>query len=180
MKATQDRKALVLSGGGARASYQVGALRAIAQMLPKDAANPFNIIAGTSAGALNAASLASHAQRLRTGVRTLEYVWRNIDSSQVYHVDSGLISSASQWVFSFLANRGKGTQTSLLDNSPLENLLSSVIKFDRIQRNIDNGHLGALAVTASGYTSGESVSFYQGAAEKSNWHRPHRVGIRTD
>lgn len=180
MKVMQDRKGLVLSGGGSRASYQVGALRAIAQLLPKDAANPFNVIAGTSAGALNAASLATHAQRLRTGVRTLEYVWRNIDSSQVYRLDSGLITSASQWVFSFLANRGKGTQTSLLDNAPLENLLSSVIKFDRIQRNINSGHLDALAVTASGYTSGESVSFFQGSTDKSSWHRPHRVGIRTE
>jgi len=179
MKAMQDRKGLVLSGGGARASYQVGALRAIAQLLPKDSPNPFQIIAGTSAGALNAASIASHAQRLRTAVRTLEYVWRNIDSSQVYRLDSGLITSASQWVFSFLANRGKGTQTSLLDNTPLEHLLNSVIKCDRIQRNIDNGHLEALAVTTSGYTSGESVSFFQAEADRANWRRPHRVGIRT-
>lgn len=179
MKAMQDRKGLVLSGGGARASYQVGALRAIAQLLPKDSPNPFQIIAGTSAGALNAASLASHAQRMRTAVRTLEYIWRNIDSSQIYRLDSGLITSASQWVFSFLANRGKGTQTSLLDNTPLEHLLNSVIKFDRIQRGIDNGHLEALAVTTSGYTSGESVSFFQAGADRNNWRRPHRVGIRT-
>lgn len=179
MKAMQDRKGLVLSGGGARAAYQVGALRAIAQLLPKDSPNPFQIIAGTSAGALNAASLASHAQRMRTAVRTLEYIWRNIDSSQIYRLDSGLITSASQWVFSFLANRGKGTQTSLLDNTPLEHLLNSVIKFERIQRNIDNGHLQALAVTTSGYTSGESVSFFQAEEDRDNWRRPHRVGIRT-
>src|SRR5690606_23533192 len=121
MKTAQDRKGLVLSGGGARAAYQVGALRAIAQLLPEDAANPFHIIAGTPAGALNAASIASHAANLRSAVRTLEQVWSNLDSSQVYRQDSRLITSASQWVFSFLANRGKETQTSLLDNSPLEN-----------------------------------------------------------
>lgn len=176
----QEKKALVLSGGGARASYQVGVLRAIANLLPKDASNPFQIITGTSAGALNAASLATHAQRLRTGVRTLEYIWGNIDSSQIYKLDStSLISSASNWVFSFLANRRHNTPTSLLDNEPLETLLAKVIKFDRIQRSIDAGYLQALAITASGYTSGESVSFFQGATEIDNWQRSHRVGLRT-
>src|SRR5690606_18207095 len=84
------------------------------------------------------------------------------------------------WVFSFLANRGKETQTSLLDNSPLENLLSNVIKFENIQSNINSGYLDALAVTASGYSSGESVSFFQGTADKRNWRRPQRIGIRTE
>ncbi len=101
-----EKRALLLSGGGARAAYQVGVLRAIANILPHDASNPFQIITGASAGALNAASIAIHAPRLRTGVRTLEHVWGNI-------------SSASQWVFSFLASRRRDTPASLLDNSPL-------------------------------------------------------------
>ncbi len=180
MSHPQEKKALALSGGGARASYQVGALRAIANFLPKDSPNPFQIITGTSAGALNAASIATHAQRLRTGVRTLEYVWGNINSSQIYKLDStSLISSASNWVFSFLANRRRNTPTSLLDNAPLETLLAKVIKFDRIQRGIDAGYLDALAITASGYTSGESVSFFAGAQGIENWQRSHRVGLRT-
>src|SRR5690554_3636571 len=74
--------ALVLSGGGARAAYQVGALRGISSVLGKDHPNPFGIIAGTSAGALNAAGIATHAHRFRTGIRMLEYVWRNISSDQ--------------------------------------------------------------------------------------------------
>lgn len=181
MSNPQEKKALVLSGGGARASYQVGVLRAIANLLPKDSPNPFQIITGTSAGGLNAASLATHAQRLRTGVRTLEYVWGNIDSSQIYKLDStSMISNASNWVFSFLANRRRNTPTSLLDNEPLEALLAKVIKFGRIQRSIDAGYLEALAITASGYTSGESVSFFQGASEIENWQRSHRVGLRTE
>ncbi|MDP1930093.1 MAG: patatin-like phospholipase family protein [Gammaproteobacteria bacterium] len=177
----QNKRALVLSGGGARASYQVGVLRAVANLLPRDTHNPFPIITGTSAGALNAASLATHAQRLRTGVRTLEYVWQNISSSQVYRLDSsGLIGNASNWVFSFLANRRRDTPTSLLNNEPLEQLLGKVIKFDRIQRSIDAGFMDALAITASGYTSGESVSFFQAIADIENWQRPHRVGVRTE
>lgn len=176
-----DKRALVLSGGGARASYQVGVMRAVANLLPRDTPNPFPIITGASAGALNAASLATHAQRLRTGVRTLEYVWQNITSSQVYRLDSsGLITNASNWVFSFLANRRRDTPTSLLNNEPLEQLLTKVIKFERIQRGIDAGFIDALAITASGYTSGESVSFFQGIPDLTTWQRPHRVGVRTE
>lgn len=174
------KKALVLSGGGARGAYQVGVLRAIANLLPHQSPNPFQIITGASAGSLNAAAVASSAQRLRTGVRALEYVWKNISSEQVYRLDSsGLISNASNWVFSFLSNRRRNTPTSLLDNAPLEALLEKVIKFDRVTRNIERGFIQALAVTASGYSSGESVSFYQGVAGLKNWEHPHRIGIRT-
>ncbi len=176
----QLKTALVLSGGGARAAYQVGVLRAIANLLPKDAANPFQIISGTSAGALNAVSLATHAQRMRTGVRTLEYIWRNIESKQVYRLDSaGLISSASNWVFSFMASRRRNTPVSLLNNEPLESLLGKVLRLERLQENIKAGLLDAISVTASGYTSGESVSFFEAVPSIGNWQRPHRVGIRT-
>jgi len=64
-----------MSGGGARAAYQVGVLRAIAAMLPRGAANPFAIICGTSAGAINATSLASNADRFAAGVALLVKVW---------------------------------------------------------------------------------------------------------
>lgn len=180
MEPKVGKRALVLSGGGARASYQVGVLRAIANLLPKDSANPFPIITGASAGALNAASLATHAQRLRTGVRTLEYAWKNIRSDQVYRLESSaIISNASQWVFSFLAHRPRETQTSLLNNAPLESLLDKLIKFERIEKGINAGFLEALAITTSGYTSGESVSFFQGNDTMLNWERPHRRGIKT-
>jgi NTE family protein len=173
--------ALVLSGGGARAAYQVGALRGIATVLGKDEPNPFQIISGTSAGALNAVGIATHAARFRTGIHMLEYVWRNISSQQVYRMDSaGLLSSASNWVFSFLANRDRRTPASLLDNSPLEELLMNVLRLERVNENIDAGHLSSLVVTASGYNSGESVSFFQTNKEIANWHRPHRLGIRTE
>src|SRR5690554_1778045 len=173
--------ALVLSGGGARAAYQVGALRGISSVLGKDHPNPFGIIAGTSAGALNAAGIATHAHRFRTGIRMLEYVWRNISSDQVYQLDSsGLISSASNWVFSFMANRQRRTPTSLLDNTPLEELLMGVLRLERIQTNMQAGFLDSLIVTASGYTSGDSISFFESVKDVANWHRPHRIGIRTD
>ncbi|MEX1197109.1 MAG: patatin-like phospholipase family protein [Pseudohongiellaceae bacterium] len=175
------RFGLVLSGGGARAAYQVGVMRGISMVLPKDAPNPFHIIAGTSAGALNAASLATHAHRLRTGIRTLEYIWKNIDSSQVYRVDArGLLGSAANWAFSFLGNRRSSNPVSLLDNSPLEELLNNVLRMERLQEHMAAGHLETISITASAYYSGNSVSFFQSRHEIEDWYRPHRVGFNTD
>lgn len=171
---------LILSGGGARAAYQIGVLRAIANILPKNAANPFHVISGTSAGALNAASLATHAHRLRTGVRTLEHVWKNLSSSQVYGLQSGsLLTSASGVLLSLLSGKVGENSVALLNNEPLTKLLSRVIKFNRIQRNIDLGLLDALSITASSYGTGESVSFYQAMRGIHDWQGPHRIGRRT-
>ena len=175
----EQRIGLILSGGGARAAYQIGVLRAVANILPKHAPNPFHVISGTSAGALNAVSIATHAQRLRTGVRTLEYIWKNISSDQIYDPHSGnLLSSASGVLLSMLGSKPNGNQVALLNNEPLAGLLSRVIKFDRIQRNIDAGLIDAVSVTASAYSSGESVSFYQAVKGIKDWQGPHRIGIR--
>ena len=171
---------LILSGGGARAAYQVGVLRAIANILPRQAVNPFQVISGTSAGALNAVSLATHAQRLRTGVRTLEYVWQNLRSDQVYRLDSGgMLRSASGWMLALVGRRPTEAPVALLNNAPLRELLARTIRLDRIQHNIDTGLLDAVSVTASSYSSGESVSFYQAVKGIDNWEGPHRIGIRS-
>lgn len=172
---------LILSGGGARAAYQIGVLRAIATILPKHAANPFDIISGTSAGALNAVSLATHAQRLRTGVRTLEYIWTNLSSDQIYDTSStNLLGSVSSIIMPRLGNRNGNGSVALLNNAPLGVLLNRVLKFERIQRNIDRGLLDAVSVTASAYSTGESVSFYQGVKGLNDWEGPHRIGRRAD
>ncbi|MDP6537413.1 MAG: patatin-like phospholipase family protein [Gammaproteobacteria bacterium] len=173
---------LILSGGGSRAAYQIGVLRVVANILPKHYSNPFDVISGTSAGALNAASLATHAQRLRTGVRTLEYIWKNISSEQIYDPQSGnLLSSASSVLLTMLGSKSNGgSRVALLNNSPLGDLLRRVIKFERIQRNIDIGLLDAVSVTASAYSTGESVSFYQAVRGIEDWQGPHRIGIRTE
>lgn len=177
----QHKIGLILSGGGARAAYQVGVLRAIANILPRESANPFQVISGTSAGALNAVSLATYAQRMRTGVRALEHVWKNLSSEKVYRLDSaGIIGSASNWILAMVTNRATETPVSLLNNAPLGALLGRVIKFNRIQHNIDVGLLDAVAVTASSYTSGESVSFYQAVKGIEDWRGPHRKGVRSE
>lgn len=175
-----DRIGLLLSGGGARAAYQVGVLSAIAELLPADASNPFHIISGTSAGALNAASLACHAQRLRTAVKLLEHLWKNISSDQIYTPQSGkLLGSASILLLSSMRNKGADVPRSLLDNSPLFELLQRVLKLNKIQRNIDRGLLDALSITTSAYNTGESVSFYQGMKGLADWEGPHRIGRRS-
>lgn len=173
---------LILSGGGARAAYQVGVLRAIAKMLPEERHTPFPIICGTSAGAINAATIATHSDRFRTGVCRLEYVWKNLNVGDIYYSDTfAILKKAGHWLLSFLVGgMGKRNPQSLLDNAPLEQLLSKMLNFDEIQRGIDKGSLEALSITVSGYGSGQSVSFFQGQSDLQPWSRAHRVGARAD
>ncbi|MFT4862160.1 MAG: NTE family protein [Pseudohongiellaceae bacterium] len=170
---------LILSGGGSRAAYQVGVLRAVANILPKGSKNPFQIIAGTSAGALNAVAIATQAQRLRTGVRLLEHIWMNISSDQVYTPYAGnLITSATGIMWSVFNGTKPGSAVALLNNDPLRQLLQRVIRFERIRRNINQGNLDAISVTASSYATGESVSFFEAMAGITQWSGAHKIGLR--
>ncbi|HEY5622900.1 MAG TPA: patatin-like phospholipase family protein, partial [Gammaproteobacteria bacterium] len=172
------RKALILPGAGARGAYQVGALKAIAEMLPDNEPNPFGVISGTSAGAINSAVLASRASHFATAVAEMDYVWSNFEASQVYRTDSWTMLKTSLHWFSALMFRGMGSRNPrfLLDSSPLRELLTANIKFSNIQRSIDRGHLDALAITASAYTSARSVTFFQGREEMRPWARVRRIG----
>lgn len=170
---------LIMTGGGARAAYQVGVLRALEDMLPKDTPNPFPIICGTSAGAINAAVLATDAHNFSRGVRRLTAVWKNFHVDQVYRADvAGALGNSARWLLSNLSG-GRLTRgaISLLDNSPLAELLDRHVDFPAIGRNIEAGHLDAFAVTCSGYTSGQSVTFYQGHASLAGWERARRIGV---
>jgi NTE family protein len=171
-----------MSGGGARAAYQVGVLRAIAAMLPPGAANPFAIICGTSAGAINAASLASNADRFDAGVARLARVWGNLHVSSVYRTDlSSLARSLYRCLVALLGKREHQSRPlSLLDCGPLGSLLCRMIDFRRIQRVIAAGHLNALSVTASSYATGDSVTFFQSDGSHKPWRRAHRVGRPAD
>ena len=175
----EARVGLVLTGGGARAAYQVGVLRAIAEMLPQDAACPFPIICGTSAGAINATVLAANAGNFRRGVRQLMTVWKNFHVDQVYRADPlGVIHNSSKWIAAALTGGlGRRTPISLLDNSPLASLLSTRLNFGDVQESIARGNLYAFSITCSGYTSGQSVTFFQGAPGLEPWHRARRIGI---
>lgn len=172
---------LILSGGGARAAYQVGVLKAIHKILPKDSVNPYDIIAGTSAGAINGVALASYAENHRIGIRHLERIWNSFTPDQIYRTDfKGITSSLWKLLRTTLIGRKyKHDKVSLLDNSPLRTLLGKVIQFDNIQKAIDNGALYAMSVTGSGLESGESVSFFQGHYSIVNWQRHRRIGYRS-
>lgn len=176
------RIGLILSGGGARAAYQVGVLKAIAQMLPKGASNPFPIICGTSAGAINAAVLAIYATRFQEGVKRLGLVWKNFRVHQVFRADAvGVLKSGLHWFTAMLLGGiGEYNPTSLLDRAPLRRLLERYVPCEEIQQSIDAGAIRAVSITASGYTSGKSVSFYQGVVSLLPWDRARRVGAPSE
>ena len=169
---------LVLPGGGARAAYQVGVLKGLAEMLPQDVPLPFRVISGTSAGAINAALLACHAQDFRHGVAYLDHVWREISSEKVFKIGAwNALKTSVNWLTTLLAGgMDRHKPLSLLDNAPLREMLREHIPFDRLEEGIDAGALDALAITASGYTSARSISFYQGKRGLSPWHRTRRLG----
>ncbi len=178
---SSSRVGLVLTGGGARAAYQVGVLQAISAMLPEGTRNPFPVICGTSAGAFNAASLALSARNFHEGVRQLSAVWENSHVNQAYRSDPiGLFGNAARWLASLLlGGLGKRNAVSMLDNSPLAELLERSLPLHGIQRSIETGALYALGITAWGYTSGQSVTFFQGADSIVPWKRERRIGIAT-
>ena len=175
----QPRIGLVLSGGGARAAYQVGVLRAISSMLPANAPSPFQVICGTSAGAINATVMAANAGNFHQGVRMLMTVWKNFHVHHVYRSDPlGVLHNSGKWLAATLTGGlGRETPISLLDNAPLDQLLRTRLDFSTIQTSIDSGALHAFSITCSGYTSGQSVTFYQARSNVQPWQRARRIGI---
>lgn len=181
-RANDIRTALVLPGGGARGAFQVGVLKAMAELLPRDSANPFSIISGTSAGAVNSVVLASRAQHLRSAVAELEQVWGHFRCHHVYKTDHlTMLKSSLHWLVSIvLGGWLVGAPKSLLDNAPLRSLLSRNVHFPRIRDAIQGGYLDAVAVTAAGYASARSTSFFEAVEAQPSWQRTRRMGQRTD
>lgn len=174
-------RALVLSGGGARAAYQVGVLQGLADLLPSSIENPFPIICGTSAGAINAVALAASNAPFKQAVGGLASMWRNLQVGDVYRHGWFDIAKGLGLLGVSLLNQGVGRQRplSLLDNSPLWNLLGDKIHFQNIQQSINSGRLRAIAVSAMGYSSGHTVSFFQGHPSIEGWNRYRRGGVAT-
>ncbi|AVJ31158.1 Patatin [Achromobacter spanius] len=178
-----------MTGGGARAAYQVGVLSAIMELLDPDwhsrFQNPFDIICGTSAGAINAAALACRADRPHLGVRRIRRLWSSLNTDMIYRADApGLIRTGVRWLgllslgwmYSGLTRK---RPHSLLDNTPMQGLLERVLDFGNLRSNLESGSLSALAITASGYTSGEHLTFYQAHTPIEPWHRYLRLAIPT-
>ncbi len=174
------RIAILMMGGGARAAYQVGVLKAIGRMLPAGAPTPFRIICGTSAGAINAASLATVADDYKKAVRRLDAVWRNFHVNQIFRSDAlGITKTGLHWLLTMmLGGYMQRGPVYLLDRQPLNRLLKRYIRMENIEDMVERGILHAFSITASGYNSGQSVTFYQAAPEVEPWRRVRRVGSR--
>jgi NTE family protein len=182
------KTALFLAGGGARAAYQVGVLQAIFSLLSEYGwparQNPFEIVCGTSAGALNATAFACRADNFEESVTHLLHIWRELEVEQVYRADSiGVLRSGARWLsllsFGWLLRKWR-TQppNSLLDNSPLVGLLHKMLDLPRLDQALASGVLDALAVSASSYTAGRHVTFYQSARAIPSWHRAQRMSVQ--
>jgi len=175
---TGTRKALILPGAGARGAYQVGVLKAVAELVEPRSPCPFAVLSGTSAGAINAAVLASRASDFRSAVRDMEQVWSDFSVDQVFRADAlSMLKSSLHWLFAIVfGGLGKRNPVSLLDSSPLRELLSKSVHPDRIARNLRSGRIDALAVTASAYSSAQSVTFFQSGRSAEPWARKRRTG----
>ena len=183
----ERKTGLILSGGGARAAYQAGVLQAIFRILVEAgwpaARNPFSIVCGTSAGALNAAGLACRADDFGDAVEQLVDVWEGISVGQVYRADSlGVLRSGARWLsllsFGWMLRQWHAAPpASLLDNTPLAGLLHRMLDLPRLDAALAGGSLDALAVTASSYSGGQHVTFYQSAREIAPWRRHQRIAL---
>ena len=177
--ATQSDFALVLSGGGARAAYQVGFLRALARRFPD--LSP-RIITGVSAGAVNAAYIANHFETFAEKIESLRTLWATLQMEDVYRVASGdLGRNVLRWGMRLLSGGSRTTPRprSLVDTQPFRDLLMRVLDaapdgtLTGIDENLRAGRLKAIAITTSSYTTGQSITWVQGEAID-QWERSHR------
>ena len=173
----QDRLGLVLQGGGARGAYQVGALKAIAEIWGRRR-SPFPIVSGASVGAINAAPLAASSSDFQQGVARLEALWRQLRCDSIYETrPAAIAASSARWLWSILfGGLGLGDPCALLDSRPLGALLTDSFRRDGIARSIRRGALDALCITASSYTGGEAVTFVEARGGIEPWQRVRRRG----
>ncbi|HET6331022.1 MAG TPA: patatin-like phospholipase family protein [Holophagaceae bacterium] len=175
--ATPRFNGLILPGGGARAAYQVGVLQALAETLPPSVKMPFPVISGVSAGAINAAKLATHGEDFREGVARLADLWGNLKVDRIYRTDlRTVLGDSLRWVSGLGRGLDRAGVRSILNNQPLRELLEDELDFDAVQRAIEAGSLRGLAVTAAGFTSAESVTYFQASADCAGWRRTRREG----
>jgi len=180
-----QRTGLILMGGGARAAYQAGVLDAIWRILRDDGwpttSNPFQVICGTSAGAITAATLACRADRIDEAIGTVLETWAQVRAGDVYRVDvPGALANAIHWLTALgLGWLVRTRPRSLFDNRPLTDLLARLIDPACLARSLESGALHAFAVTASSYTSGQHVTYYQTTTPIAPWSRTQRLACPT-
>ena len=174
---------LVITGGGARGAYQAGVLKRIGELKRvQEGGNPFPVIAGASAGAVNGCALAAGCDNFAATTKLLANLWASLRPSDIFHCDfASQAHNSITWILdlSFGAILGGGHARSLLDATPLRRFLNRHIEFDGIQENIKRSNLYAFAVAATNYNSGKSYLFIQGAKGHALWQRQRRITIAT-
>ncbi len=174
---------LVMTGGGARGAYQAGVLQRIGEIRRvQSTGNPFPIIGGSSAGAVNGCSLAVGCDEFSIATKILARLWAELRPNDIFRCDVlAQARNSITWILdlSFGAVLGGGNARSLLDASPLRQFLNAHLDCDRIQQNIKRGHLYALAISATNYNSGKSYLFIQGVKGHPMWNRSRRVTLAT-
>jgi NTE family protein len=179
----ENAAGLVVTGGGARGAYQAGVLKRIGEIKRVQThGNPFPIIGGSSAGAINGTALAAGSDDFALTTKVTAQLWADLRPSDVFHCD--VLSQANNsltWILdlSFGGILGGGNARSLLDATPLRHYLNAHLACDRIQDNIKRGDLYALAISATNYNSGKSYLFIQGMKGHPMWNRTRRVTMAT-
>lgn len=170
---------IVLSGGGARAAYQAGSIQAIADMLGNPTQSPFEVVSGVSAGAINASILAMGANNFGETCKNLREKWSDFSAGEIYATGQlKVLNTGLRWLAAMLPfGRRLDLPVSLLNNDPLHQFLKS-LPYHKIGENIQKGHLTGLAITASSYHSGQSITFYEAINKIEEWRRDRRQGIK--
>ena len=181
MNTFENKVGLVLPGGGARGAYQIGVLKGITEILADRAINPFSVISGTSVGAINASVIASKADSFVDAVDLLNDIWGTFQTNRVYKTDNlTMFKSSLHWLVTLVSGGALvKNPKSLLNNSPLRTLLMESINLDHIRSNIDEGNLEAFAITAAGYSSRKSITFFQSNKKNINWEKFRRQGVES-
>lgn len=176
-----DDVALVMGGGGARAAYQVGFLRAVAQRFPSLHV-PY--ITGVSAGAINAAHLAAHHGTFIQAVEELSQLWSRLTIESVFRVDMrSLAANVLSWAYQLASGGGPSRVRGFVDTAPLRAFLSDALhtvdgEITGIASNLTRKRLRAVALSTSSYGTGQSVTWVQGENIE-EWERPQRRSENT-
>lgn len=167
-----SKTALILSGGGARGAYQAGVLKGLSEILPEKKQSPFKIISGVSAGAINGTKLACDIDHFANAVEKLNFLWSQLTTEQVFTTD---FLSMNKFSFGMFGNQKK--MDALLNTAPLSVLLNKHCDFSKIKKNLDEGLIESLIITANNYTSGAAVSFIQTSTSRLTWKESRRLAV---
>lgn len=170
-----SKTALILSGGGARGAYQVGVLKGLSEILKKTKIkNPFQILSGVSAGAINSAKLASEIENFEVATEKLVYLWSQMSTEQVFKTDFLSLNKFSLGLF------GANKLNALLDTSPLKALIEKNCDFKKIKTNLDQKIIDSLIITANNYDNNSAVSFIQSKTTQVVWNESRRHAVLCD